>query len=228
MAAPTATGAPGNPWQPGEECPHGQTSSSHLLGAQPVSAGRRQRSSPTPTSPCFQLPSCWCSHSLSPQGFSQCLGFPCAVCLCADPTLLPTPLAEAWARAWCHPLAEQRCCQGPTTVGLWSCSDPGRAGWQQAEGGQDLHSFASTSNRDVETTTSDAWQEKKRELNAEFHPPLILFSKFMEKSCSFSQGNSASLTDWHCLCCNWVLKKQSSLQKNVSASTRNNRKSKWA
>lgn len=132
--------------------------------------------------------------------FSQCLGFPCAVCLCADPTLLPTPLVEAWACAWCHPLAEQRCCQGPTTVGLWSCSDPGRAGWQQAEGGQDLHSFASTSNRDVETTTSDAWQEKKRELNAEFHPPLILFSKFMEKSCSFSHGNSASLTDWHCLC----------------------------
>lgn len=93
----------------------------------------------------------------------------CCLSVCRPHTAANT-MVEAWACAWCHPLAEQRCCQGPTTVGLWSCSDPGRAGWQQAEGGQDLHSLASTSNRDVETTTSDAWQEKKKRAECRISP----------------------------------------------------------
>lgn len=80
---------------------------------------------------------------------SQSLSFFCAICLSADPILLPTPLVGAWASPWCPPLAEQCYCQGPTMVGFWQLLSPGQrglaAGWRWPRSA--LLSSASTSNR---------------------------------------------------------------------------------
>lgn len=143
------------------------------------------------------------------------LRFFCAVCMYADPILLPTPVVGAWASAWCCPLAEQCYCQGPTTEGLWQLLSPRQsglaAGWKWPRSALlCFHIKQRCGNYSLRCLEG---KKKKRELISEFHPPLILFSKFMEESCSSSQGNSASLTDWHCLCWNWVLKKQISLQR---------------
>lgn len=183
----------------------------------------RQRQWPPPTpSPCFQLCSPWCFLTLCPtKGLPVLEIFLCCLSVCRSHTA-----ANITGRSL-GIFLKQCSCQGPTTVGLWQLLSPGRsrlaAGWRWPRSA--LLCFHIKGG--IETTTSDAWQEKK-ELNAEFYPPLILLSKFVEESCSFSQGKSASLTDWHCLCWNRLLRKQISLQKNVSASTRNNRKSKWA
>lgn len=221
MAAPTATATPEDTIPDRRGMSPWPNLFKPCLRSSQVSAGRDSDHLP-PHLPVSSFALLGISLLFVPPRVSQCLRFFCAVCLCADPILLPTSLVGAWASSWSNAPAKV-----PPQWDCGSCSVPGRAGWQQAEGGPDLHSFASTSKGGIETTTSDAWQEKK-ELNAEFYPPLILLSKFVEESCSFSQGKSASLTDWHCLCWNRLLKKQISLQKNVSASTRNNRKSKWA
>lgn len=139
MAAPTATATPEDTIPDRRGMSPWPNLFKPCLRPSQVSAGRDSDHLP-PHLPVSSFALLGVSLLFVPPRVSQCLRFFCAVCLCADPILLPTSLVGAWASSWSNAPAKV-----PPQWDCGSCSVLGRAGWQQAEGGQDLHSFASTS-----------------------------------------------------------------------------------
>lgn len=133
-------------------------------GPSHISTGRRQWPPPTPTSPCFQLLSPWCSLTLCPaKGLPELEFFLCYLPECRSHTAANTTgrslgisLVPSLGRAMLLPRSHH----GGILAAAQSRAERVGSRLKVAKISTPVVCFHIKQR--IETTTSDAWQEKKR------------------------------------------------------------------